>query len=218
MSVAQIRSALKRGGRQRNLDKRSTEIQTALRSQQLAAAAVLTAAFAATTTAAVAIITEFNRQITELETTLTTILSSTRTPTSTSPCQDSVSSSAPGRSASSGTTRTAMPTPSLARTTPARHHSRSLRAANEPSSPATSATADSTTPSTNGRSVPCSTSPGCRTFYDQHRDAGDLHHQALRALGNRLVGILHGCLRTHTTYDEDTAWAHHTNTADDTAA
>jgi hypothetical protein len=24
--------------------------------------------------------------------------------------------------------------------------------------------------------------------------AGDLHHQAVRALGNRLVGILHGCL------------------------
>ena len=38
--------------------------------------------------------------------------------------------------------------------------------------------------------------------------AGDLHHQALRALGNRLVGILHGCLRHHTTYNEHTAWAH----------
>lgn len=32
------------------------------------------------------------------------------------------------------------------------------------------------------------TSPGARTFYDHHRAAGDLHHQALRALGNRLVG------------------------------
>jgi Beta-lactamase len=31
-------------------------------------------------------------------------------------------------------------------------------------------------------------SPGARTFYDQHRAAGDLHHQALRALGNRFVG------------------------------
>jgi L-fuconolactonase len=31
---------------------------------------------------------------------------------------------------------------------------------------------------------------------------------ALRALGNRLVGILHGCLRHHTTYNEHTAWAH----------
>jgi hypothetical protein len=51
-------------------------------------------------------------------------------------------------------------------------------------------------------------SPGARAFYDQHRAAGDLHHQALRALGNRLVGILHGCLRHHTAYNELTAWAH----------
>ena len=40
-------------------------------------------------------------------------------------------------------------------------------------------------------------SPGARALYDQHRAAGDTHHQALRALGNRLVGILHGCLRHH---------------------
>ena len=53
-----------------------------------------------------------------------------------------------------------------------------------------------------------STSPGCRAFYDQHRAAGDLHHQALRALGNRLVGILHGCLESRTLYDETKAWAH----------
>jgi hypothetical protein len=52
------------------------------------------------------------------------------------------------------------------------------------------------------------TSPGARDFYDQHRAAGDLHHQALRTLGNRLVGILHGCLRQHVIYDEHTAWAH----------
>jgi len=48
-------------------------------------------------------------------------------------------------------------------------------------------------------------SPGCRQFYDQRRDAGDLHHQALRALGNRLVGILHGCLRHQTPCREHTA-------------
>ncbi len=52
------------------------------------------------------------------------------------------------------------------------------------------------------------TSPGARAFYDQHRAAGDLNHQAPAALGNRLVGILHGCLRHHTAYSEDTAWAH----------
>ena len=51
-------------------------------------------------------------------------------------------------------------------------------------------------------------SPGARAFYDRHRDRGATHHQALRTLANRLVGILHGCLRTHTPYDEDTAWAH----------
>ena len=39
-----------------------------------------------------------------------------------------------------------------------------------------------------------STSPGCRAFYDQRRAAKDLHHEALRALANRLVGYLHGCL------------------------
>ncbi len=56
-------------------------------------------------------------------------------------------------------------------------------------------------------------SAGARAFYDQHRAAGDLHHQALRALGNRLVGILHGCLRHHTRYHEHTAWAHRTPAA-----
>jgi hypothetical protein len=53
------------------------------------------------------------------------------------------------------------------------------------------------------------TSPGARTYYDQRRAAGDTHHRALRALANRLVGILHGCLKTRTAYNETTAWAHH---------
>ena len=34
---------------------------------------------------------------------------------------------------------------------------------------------------------------------------------ALRKLANRLVGILHGCLETQTTYDETTAWSHREN-------
>jgi len=49
-------------------------------------------------------------------------------------------------------------------------------------------------------------SPGARAFYDQHRARGATHYQALRALANRLVGILDGCLRTHTRYDEQRAW------------
>ena len=36
-----------------------------------------------------------------------------------------------------------------------------------------------------------SASPGARQFYDHRRAAGDTHHQALRALGNHLVGFLH---------------------------
>src|SRR5256885_150742 len=49
-------------------------------------------------------------------------------------------------------------------------------------------------------------SPGARAYYDQLRARGVGHHAALRQLGNRLVGILHGCLKTRTNYDEDTAW------------
>ena len=52
-------------------------------------------------------------------------------------------------------------------------------------------------------------SPGARAYYDQLRGRGTGHQAALRQLGNRLVGILHGCLKTGTTYDEHTAWTHH---------
>ena len=49
-------------------------------------------------------------------------------------------------------------------------------------------------------------SPGARACYDRQRTRGATHYQALRTLANRLVGILHGCLRTHTLYDEHLAW------------
>ena len=49
-------------------------------------------------------------------------------------------------------------------------------------------------------------SPGAREYYDRQRARGATHHQALRALANRLVGILHGCLHHHSRYDEATAW------------
>jgi hypothetical protein len=54
-------------------------------------------------------------------------------------------------------------------------------------------------------------SPGARAFYDVQRAAGVEHNAALRTLANRLVGILHGCLKTRTTYDESTAWSHREN-------
>ena len=52
-------------------------------------------------------------------------------------------------------------------------------------------------------------SPGARAYYDALRARKVGHQAALRQLGNRLVGILHGCLKTGTRYDEATAWAHH---------
>lgn len=58
-----------------------------------------------------------------------------------------------------------------------------------------------------------SASPGARAYYDAIRARNIGHHAALRQLANRLVGILHGCLKTHTCYDEHTAWAHLTTAA-----
>jgi hypothetical protein len=49
-------------------------------------------------------------------------------------------------------------------------------------------------------------SPGARAYYDRLRKREVGHRAALRQLANRLVGILHGCLKTNTVYDEATAW------------
>jgi hypothetical protein len=53
-----------------------------------------------------------------------------------------------------------------------------------------------------------SSSPDARTYYDALRARQIGHHAALRQLANRLVGILHGCLKTGTKYNEITAWQH----------
>jgi hypothetical protein len=50
-------------------------------------------------------------------------------------------------------------------------------------------------------------SPGARALYDDLRTRGIGHNDALRRVANRLVGILHGCLKTRTLYDEATAWS-----------
>ena len=51
-------------------------------------------------------------------------------------------------------------------------------------------------------------SSGARALLHALRERRIGHQAALRQLANRLVGILHGCLKTRTTYDEHTAWAH----------
>ncbi len=56
-------------------------------------------------------------------------------------------------------------------------------------------------------------SPGARAYYDALRDRDIGYNAALRQLGNRLVGILHGCLKTHTPYNEAIAWHQHAQQA-----
>ena len=61
-------------------------------------------------------------------------------------------------------------------------------------------------------------SPGARALYDELRARGIEHNDALRRLANRLVGILHGCLKTRTLYNEATAWGHRKNLPQSSAA
>jgi hypothetical protein len=46
----------------------------------------------------------------------------------------------------------------------------------------------------------------CPPYHDAQRARGATHQQALRSLANRLVGILHGCLRHDTRHNKATAW------------
>jgi transposase len=208
LSVAQIRSALKRGGRQRNLDTRAADIQTALRTPQLAASPAVTTAFAATTKALVAVIEGLNDAISELETELASSFNQ-------HPDAD-IYLSMPGL----GLVLSARVLAEFG-DDPKRYDDAKSRRNYAGTSPRT--IASGTKRAVLARHVrnrrlydaidqwafsSLQTSPGCRQFYDQRRRAGDLHHQALRALGNRLVGYLHGCLRSRQPYNEHTAWAH----------
>jgi len=56
-------------------------------------------------------------------------------------------------------------------------------------------------------------SPGARAYYDALRARDIGYNAALRQLSNRLVGILHGCLKTDTHYNETTAWTQHAERA-----
>jgi transposase len=213
LSLPAIRSALKRGGRQRNIDVRARQIQPALRSEQLTAPAPVVAAFAATTRATVAIIAELNRHIGELETSLADHFE-------THPDAD-IYLSQPGLGVVLGARVLGEFGDDPNRYTTAK--SRKNYAGTSPLTVASGKKHAVLARHVRNRRLydaidhwalcALTASPGAREFYDQHRAAGDTHHQALRVLGNRLVGILHGCLRHHTRYDEHTAWAHRTPAA-----
>lgn len=208
LSLSKIRSALKSAGRQRNLDARALQIQTTLRTEQLAAPAAVTAAFGATTRAAVAIIAELNHQIADLEAELATYFE-------THPDAD-IYLSLPGLGVILGARVLGEFGDDPNRYTTAK--SRKNYAGTSPLTIASGKKRAVLARHVRNRRLydaidqwafcALTSSPGARAFYDQHRAAGDLHHQALRALGNRLVGILHGCLRHHSAYSEHKAWAH----------
>jgi hypothetical protein len=49
-------------------------------------------------------------------------------------------------------------------------------------------------------------SPGARQYYEELRNRQKTHPLAMRAVANRMVGILHYCLEAHVRYDESLAW------------
>jgi hypothetical protein len=67
LSRAKLEVALRRGGRQRNLEQRAAQIQAALRAPQLATAQPISQAYGVVTQAAVGVLASLNQKITTLE-------------------------------------------------------------------------------------------------------------------------------------------------------
>ena len=208
LSRSKIAAALRRGGRQRRIDERAIEIQTVLRTPQLEAPAIVANAMGATATALVAVAVEMTAQIRGLETQLAEHFEQHP--------DAKIIRSLPGLGMTLG-----------ARVLgefgddPNRYADTKSRKNYAGTTPITKASGKHRVVlaryARNKRLADACymwaftalhSSPGARAFYDQRRAAGDTHHRALRALANRLVGILHGCLDHGTLYDEHTAWAH----------
>jgi hypothetical protein len=205
LSRSKVAAALRRGGRQRRIDERASEIQTALRSPQLQASAVVATAMGSSVSASVAVIATMVVQINELAGELESGFDQHP--------DAEVVRSLPGL----GTILGAWVLGEFG-DDPDRYATTKCRKNYAGTSPITRASgtkrvvlarfARNQRPSTLWAFAALTASPGARAFYDSHRDAGDTHHAALRALGNRLVGILHGCLVHHSPYDETVAWGH----------
>ena len=218
LSKTQIAAALRRGGRTRRVDDRAAAVQDALRAPQLQPAPLVAAAMAASVAALASVIAEMTRQVTVLEQQLTAdfeqhpdaevVRSLPGLGTILSARVLGEFGDVPDRYLDAKSRRNYAGTSPITRASGKKRvvlarHARNKRLADAIYLWAFSA---------------LSASPGARTFYDTRRAAGDTHHQALRALGNHLVGFLHGCVASHTLYDEATAWAHRTSTKLSTAA
>ena len=210
LSAAKIASAIRAAGRQRNVETRAGEIREHLRGVHLGAPAALAKAYGAAVKATVGILTEMNAQLAALEEELKGSFEA-------HPDAEIILSH-PGLGivlgarvlAEFGDDRT-------------RYVDAKARKSYAGTAPITKASGKSKVVlarfARNHRLADAcylwafsalSASPGARAFYDAHRSSRpndkDAHSKALRALANRLVGILHGCLRHHTPYDEAKAW------------
>jgi transposase len=208
LSLTKIAAALRRGGRQRRIEDRAAEIRAALRAPQLAAPAAVSTAMGVSVAASVAVIAAMSAQIDGLAKELEAGFESHP--------DAEVVRSLPGL----GTILGARVLGEFG-DEPNRYGSPKSRKNYAGTSPITRASGTKRVVlaryARNQRLADAiylwafaslSASPGARLFYDTHRAAGDTHHAALRALGNRLVGILHGCLDHHIAYDENIAWGH----------
>jgi len=208
LSRAQIAGALTRARRRKVQDKAST-IQEALRTKHLTQPSAVAAAYAATVRSLVAVISALNAEISTMEEQVKVCFGRTRDAEIclSQPGLGQILAARvlgefgddPGRYATAKNRKNYAGTSPITRqsgkkkTVLARfiHNDRLVDALHQQAFCALTA------------------SPGARAYYDQLRSRGRNHHAALRQLSNRLVGILHGCLKTGTTYDEHTAWAHH---------
>jgi transposase len=208
LSKSQIGAALRRGGRQRGITARAAAVQEALRAPQLAPSPVIAAAMGASVRASASVIAEMNEQIGQLEAALAADFEQHP--------DAEVVRSLPGL----GTVLGARVLGEFG-DEPNRYASAKSRKNYAGTSPITRASGTKRVVlaryARNHRLADAiylwsfaalNASPGARRFYDQRRAAGDTHHAALRALGNRLVGVLHGCLEHHSAYDETIAWGH----------
>jgi transposase len=153
LSRAQITGALKRAHRRRVEDK-AAQVQTALRTEQLAQPPAVAAAYAATVRSLVSVITAFTTEITVMEEQVTVCFGGARDAEIYLSQPGMGQILAPGPWASSVTTRTVTPPPRTARTTPAPARSPANPARRPPCWPASSATTGSSTPCTNRLSAP----------------------------------------------------------------
>jgi transposase len=206
LSLSKIRATLERAGRQRNLDARAAEIQQALRTPQLQPPLGLARAYGSAVRSSVRILAQLNLEMATLEAELAEAFE-------VHPDAE-ILRSLPGLGVVLGARVLGEFGDDRTRYQDAR--ARRCYAGMAPITRASGTRLVVLARVARNRRLAdalylwafssLTRSPGCRRFYDAHRRRANTHHQALRALGNRLVGILHGCLARRTPYSEHVAW------------